>query len=150
MEIDKMTNYTWFPALQKGFCDIFFRIPDPTRTKRRGGKIVVLPFTEKIILFLKMCKTLSQMTKHLSIFYPKIVTNLSGSGMRKKFIPDPKVKKSPDPGFSKLTLSIFHAKIQLWDFKKSDHAPAWIRTGRTPWIRIRICIEIKCWIHTDP
>jgi hypothetical protein len=49
-------------------------------------------------------KTLGQFTTTYRTFYPKIVLSFQkyGSGIRKKSVPDPGVKKAPDPGSAKL------------------------------------------------
>jgi hypothetical protein len=52
-------------------------------------------------------KHLGQFLKNYRKFSPKIVPKLSpGSGIQKKPIPDPGVKKAPDPGSVSATLLI--------------------------------------------
>ncbi len=56
---------------------------------------------------------MSQLTKNLSIFNPKIVTSVLGSGIRKKssLIPDPRVKIAPFPGSATLAVSSFQTDL---------------------------------------
>ncbi len=64
-----------------------------------------------ILFFTDLAKNVSQFTKNASTFFQKIVTKPSkicglGSepGIQKKSIPDPGVKKAPDPGSGSATL----------------------------------------------
>jgi hypothetical protein len=99
------------------------RIPDPKpATKERGNNffVIIKPFFVatnftkfEIFLFLySEEKNLVQFSKIIELFTQKIVTKLSkiwvwdpGSGKNLFRIPDPGVKKAPDPGSGSATLS---------------------------------------------
>jgi hypothetical protein len=82
----------------------------------------------------------------IELFTQKIVNKLSkirvlGSGIRKKHIPDPGVKKAPDPGSGSATLhTVLRIRVQIWvrRIRMFLGLPDPDPFVREVWIRIRI------------
>jgi hypothetical protein len=120
------------------------RIPDPkTATKERSEKkIVVIPFFVatnftklKLFDFLNAEENIGPIFKEFYNFLPKKTVNkLSkiwvwdpGSGKNLFRIPDPGVKKAPDP----------KSRIRNTGKQFTNKILIWIRIIRGPWIRIQ-------------
>ncbi len=97
------------------------QILDPTTTKEEGKQICCLTFfvatnftlIVKDFIFKQVQKKIERINKNCITFSQKISTKLSEYGRRiqnpvsgKKHIPDPGVKKTPDPGSGSATLHI--------------------------------------------
>jgi hypothetical protein len=116
------------------------RIPDfgSNKSNKRGErkKFVFLPYLFvatnitilKLILFLNWReeKNLGQFTKNYRTLPKKLSLSSRDprSGIRKKPIPDPGVKKAPDPGSATLTVG-WPCFLRIKEFFPRDHGPRW-------------------------
>jgi hypothetical protein len=115
------------------------RIPDPkTATKERGEKTFLCSHKfHKIVNYFEVLKKKiwANFQTIIEHFIKKIVKKLLGSGIRDPGsgknlfrIPDPGVKKAPDPGSGSATLNL----TRILSILQDRHVSAGIRNPRPP------------------